>query len=123
MQEAFLRVWERWDRVRNLENPTGYLYTTAYNLFRKYVSRLRRNVGRRIIGVVRDPIAEADERAIVLAALRHLPVRQRTALVLIEFLGYRSEEAGRLMGITATTVRVLASQGRSAMRKRLEEAP
>ena len=34
-QEALLRVWERWDRVRNLEDPTGYLYRTAFNLFRR----------------------------------------------------------------------------------------
>jgi len=23
MQDAFLRLWERWDRVSSLENPTG----------------------------------------------------------------------------------------------------
>ena len=26
MQEAFVRVWERWDKVGRLEAPTGYLY-------------------------------------------------------------------------------------------------
>ena len=39
MQEAFLKVWELWDRVRVMEDPTGYLYRTALNLYRK---RLRR---------------------------------------------------------------------------------
>ncbi|HEX9237075.1 MAG TPA: sigma factor, partial [Actinomycetota bacterium] len=34
MQEAFLKVWERWDRIHTLENPTGYLYRTAMNVFR-----------------------------------------------------------------------------------------
>src|SRR5512141_730199 len=38
-QDAFLRVWERWDRVASLDDPTGYLYRVAMNLFR---SRLRR---------------------------------------------------------------------------------
>lgn len=39
MQEAFVRVWERWDRVSALADPAGYLYRTAFNVFR---SRLRR---------------------------------------------------------------------------------
>ena len=29
MQEAFLRLWERWDRVVALDDPAGYLYRTA----------------------------------------------------------------------------------------------
>ena len=33
-QEAFLKVWERWDLVQSLESPTGYLYRTAMNEFR-----------------------------------------------------------------------------------------
>src|SRR5207247_5077327 len=34
-QDAFLALWERWDRVSGLEDPTGYLYRTAMNGFRK----------------------------------------------------------------------------------------
>src|SRR5262245_22455768 len=33
-QEAFLRVWERWDRVSALDEPVGYLHRTAMNVFR-----------------------------------------------------------------------------------------
>jgi DNA-directed RNA polymerase specialized sigma24 family protein len=39
MREALLKVWERWDHVRTLDDPIGYLYRTAMNLHRK---RLRR---------------------------------------------------------------------------------
>ena len=38
------------------------------------------------------------------------------SLVLMDLLDHSSEEAGRLMGISPTTVRVLASQGRAALR-------
>lgn len=38
MQEAFVAVWERWDRVGTMRDPTGYLYRTAISRFR---SRLR----------------------------------------------------------------------------------
>jgi len=43
-QDAFLALWERWDRVATLDDPTGYLNRTAMNLFRK---RYRRAVARR----------------------------------------------------------------------------
>ena len=32
VQDAFVRVWERWDQVSNHPNPRGYLYRTAFNL-------------------------------------------------------------------------------------------
>ena len=34
MQDAFLKVWERWDRVGGLDDPVGYLYRTALNRYR-----------------------------------------------------------------------------------------
>ncbi|MGA9159688.1 MAG: sigma factor [Actinomycetota bacterium] len=39
MQDAFLKVWERWERVSAMDEPVGFLYRTAMNLYRK---RLRR---------------------------------------------------------------------------------
>src|SRR5215468_11067613 len=49
MQDAFLKVWERWDRVGGMDDPVGYLYRTAMNLFRKRYRRamlaVRRSVG------------------------------------------------------------------------------
>jgi DNA-directed RNA polymerase specialized sigma24 family protein len=38
-QDAFLKLWERWDHVSTLEDPTGFLFHTAMNVFR---NRLRR---------------------------------------------------------------------------------
>src|SRR5713226_3502779 len=38
-QDVFVRVFERWDRVGALEDPTGYLFRVSMNVFR---SRLRR---------------------------------------------------------------------------------
>jgi DNA-directed RNA polymerase specialized sigma24 family protein len=38
-QESFVRVFERWDHVGVLEDPTGYLFRVSMNVFR---SRYRR---------------------------------------------------------------------------------
>jgi RNA polymerase sigma-70 factor, ECF subfamily len=122
MQDAFVAVWERWDRVRSMEEPTGYLYRTAMN---RYRSRMRRatRAARRAIGAdeARDAFADVEERDTVARALRALPERQRAAIVLTELLGLTSDEAGRLLGVKDVTVRSLASQGRSALRTSLED--
>jgi RNA polymerase sigma-70 factor, ECF subfamily len=117
MQEAFLRVWERWDRVGALEDPTGYLYRTALNLYRKRLRRAKVAL-RRAVGAMppRDGFQDVDERDEVVRALGRLTERQRTSVVLVDLFDYSSEEAGRTMGVSASTVRVLASQGRAAIR-------
>ena len=83
MQDAFVAVWERWDRVSAMDEPTGYLFRTAMNRFR---SRLRRasRAARRAAGSDPggDAFAAADERDAVARALARLPERQRSAIVL-----------------------------------------
>jgi RNA polymerase sigma factor (sigma-70 family) len=117
-QDAFLLLWERWDRVGSMENPSGYLYRTAMNLFRKRRRRAALAV-RRAVGLAHheDAFAAADARQVVARALQGLSRRQRAALVLTELLGFSSEEAGRMLGVEPVTVRVLASQGRAAMKQ------
>jgi DNA-directed RNA polymerase specialized sigma24 family protein len=109
--------------VRSLEDPTGYLYRTAMNLFRKRWRRtalaLRKTVGLAQGG---DAFAAADAREVVMKALSTVSRRQRAALVLTELLDFTSEEAGSALGIKPVTVRVLASQGRAALKKTLERS-
>jgi RNA polymerase sigma factor (sigma-70 family) len=117
MQEAFLKVWERWDRVRAHPDPGGYLYLTAFNLFRSRLRRARRAARRALSGhASRDPLAEVDARESLAAGLRALTPRQRAAIVLLDLLDFSSEEAARALGVRPVTVRVLASQGRAALR-------
>jgi RNA polymerase sigma factor (sigma-70 family) len=122
MQDAFVAVWERWDRVGAMEEPTGYLYRTAMNRYRSRIRRAARAT-RRAVGSVEggDAFAAADERDAVARALARLPERQRAAIVLTELLGYDSVAAGRILGVKDVTVRSLASQARTALRTELED--
>jgi RNA polymerase sigma factor (sigma-70 family) len=116
-QDAFLAVWERWDRVGRMDDPVGYLYRVAMNTARK---RLRRaSVAARLRLARRedaDPIDAADDRTTVGAALRALTPRQRLAIVLTELLDLAARDAAAIMGVRESTVRALATQGRAAMR-------
>jgi RNA polymerase sigma factor (sigma-70 family) len=120
VQSAFVKLWERWGRVRNVEDPTAYLYRTAMNEFRS----VRRRAARRLRGtpaleyVQSSPDVEA--RLSVASAVRALPERQRAAIVLVEYLEFSSEQAASILGIKASTVRNLAAQARANLKKALE---
>jgi len=118
MQEAFLKVWERWDRVGTMDDPVGYLYRTAMNVFRKRHRRavlaLRRTVRR---SPEPDHFSAVEDRDVVRRILGSLTPRQRAALVLTEMLGFSAEDAGRALGIQASTVRSLTHKARESARR------
>lgn len=120
-QDAFLSVYERWDLVAVMDEPTGYLYRTAMNTFRSWH---RRSVlaAKRVIGLTRtdDAIARIEEQDVVLRALASLTARQRAAVVLVDFLGYSSEEAGRMLGIRPSTVRTHAERAHRDLKARMD---
>lgn len=117
MQDAFLKLWERWDQIDRIDDPTAYLFRVALNGLR--MRHRRAAVAERklrLLGDDRDGFAEAEMRADVRALLLTVTPRQRAALVLIDLLGYDSEQAGRIMRVGPSTVRALATQGRHALR-------
>jgi RNA polymerase sigma-70 factor (ECF subfamily) len=123
MQEAFVRVWERWERVGTMEDPAGYLYRTALNGFRARLRRAAAAARRRIRAeAAPDPFQRVDDRDALTRILKAATRRQRTALVLTEVLDFTSEEAARIMGVSPVTVRRLASKAREAIRKSLEDS-
>jgi RNA polymerase sigma factor (sigma-70 family) len=120
-QEAFTRVLERWETVSGMDDPAGYLHRTAMNLFRNQYRRARVALGRAVgLGPEQDVFKPVEDRDVAARALGELPPRQRAALVLTEALGYSGEEAGRLLGIKASTVWALTHQARAALRGTVE---
>jgi len=121
LQESFIAVWERWDRVGAMDDPTGYLFRTALNRYRSRVRRAGRTA-RKAVGQAHggDGFAEAEDRVEIARALADLSPRRREAIVLTELLGYGSAEAGRLMGVADATVRRLAQDARAELKTTLE---
>jgi RNA polymerase sigma-70 factor (ECF subfamily) len=121
-QDAFLRIWERWDRVAELEDRVGYLYRVAMNVFRNRTRRAALALRKTADPELRtDEFGAADIRSGVARGLAKLTPRQRAAVVLVDLLGYGSEEAGRMLGIRAGTVRSLVIKARKTLREELEE--
>jgi RNA polymerase sigma-70 factor (ECF subfamily) len=116
-QDAFMKLWERWDTIEEIDDPTGYLFRAALNGFRMRRRRAATAVRRRVPAIdIPDAFAAAEMRADVRSLLLDLTPRQRAALLLVDLLGYSSEQAGRILRVRSSTVRNLASQGRRALK-------
>ena len=116
-QEAFLKLWEKWAEIGRIKDPTAYLFRVALNSFRARRRRASLAV-RKMIPVAEPPDAfvEAEMRADVRQLLIGLTPRQRAALLLVDLLGYSSEQAARILRVRPSTVRSLATQGRRALK-------
>ena len=121
-QEAMVRVYERWDRVWQMDSPQGYLFRTAMNLHR---SRLRRvaSMARHILHATPspDPAEVVQSRDSLDRALASLPIGQREAVVLVEWLGMDQEETAAALGIKPGSVRSRLSRAKTDLRRMLED--
>jgi RNA polymerase sigma-70 factor (ECF subfamily) len=121
-QEAMVRVYERWDRVRQMGSPQGYLYRTALNLHR---SRLRwlASRARHFLQATAspDPAEVVQSRDSLSRALASLPTGQREAVVLVEWLGMDQEEAATALRIEPGSVRARLSRAKADLRRMLED--
>ena len=117
MQDAFLKLWERWGEIHRISDPVGYLFRVALNGFRMRRRRAAMAI-RKVLPVAerRDEFLDAEMRVDVRRLLLEVTPRQRAALLLTDLLGYPSEEAARILRVRPSTVRALATQGRRALR-------
>lgn len=113
--EAFAQCLRRGEAVRS---PKSWLWTAAFRIAAGEMQRRRRPLELEI-----DRGYEMPEGPVaLLGALRALPERQRTALVLHYYEGYKAREIARILGSSAATVRVHLSRGRKRLRDLLEES-
>jgi RNA polymerase sigma-70 factor (ECF subfamily) len=117
-QEAFVRVFERWDRVGTLEDPTGYLFRVSMNVFRSRYRRASLGIRRALYlaPTETDDLAVVEARDAVVRLLQGLHPTQRAAVLLTAILDYSAEDAGRMLGLRASSVRSLTTRARAQMK-------
>jgi RNA polymerase sigma-70 factor (ECF subfamily) len=120
-QDAFLRVFERWDRVGRLEDPTGYLFRVSMNVFRSRYRRAALGLRRALLlaPAEMNELAAVEDRDQVVRLLRGLDPQQRAAVLLTAILDYSADEAGRMLGLRASSVRSLTTRARAQMKQRV----
>jgi RNA polymerase sigma-70 factor (sigma-E family) len=110
-QEAFVRLWRRWGRLRDHHAALGYLRTTVVNLSRSALRRRllelrhQRSIGE--AGHDTDPVARLD----VTRALAALPAGKRACVVLRHLVDLSVEETAAVLGISTGSVKSQTHKG------------
>lgn len=124
VQDAFLGLYRRWDRLDDPAAALGYLRASVLNGCR---TALRRRARGHPVTMYQPPSGSAEaavlsreEREEVMRAVRLLPDRQREALVLRFYLDLPEPEIARIMGIRPGTVRSATHRALKALGHLLE---
>ena len=67
------------------------------------------------------PETKVDESEVILRQIARLPVKQKTAFILIEIEGMSSTEAAFIMGCKDSTARVHLARAKDTLRQKLTE--
>jgi RNA polymerase sigma-70 factor (sigma-E family) len=125
VQEAFFGLYRRWRHLADPDKALPYLRASVLNGSRSVQRRKRREARSPggTPGASADPTLTSDERRTVVDAMRHLPDRQREALVLRFFLDMSDAQIASEMGISAGTVRSTTHRALTALGIALKESP
>jgi RNA polymerase sigma-70 factor (ECF subfamily) len=123
-QEAFIRAYARWGRVRHYDNPAGWVRRIAINAtrdaFRSDTRRARREQSTASKG---EQLVEHELPGSSLGLLDSLPDRQRAIAALYYLDDLTVAEISDLLGIAEGTVRFHLSQARASLRTLLRPTP
>jgi RNA polymerase sigma factor (sigma-70 family) len=118
--EAFARAWVLWPKVSGHPEPRAWVVRTALNTGASWWRRRGRELPLPSDREVTAPGDAGDGLdAIVLAALRRLPARQREVIALRVFLDLDVETIARELGIAPATARVHLSRAVITLRHEL----
>jgi RNA polymerase sigma-70 factor (sigma-E family) len=123
--EAFVNVYRRWSKGE-VDQPRAYIRRAVVNEVNSRFRRLaveRREAAKqrgdeRGQRTVEDQLADSDE---MFRALRRLPERQRTAIVLRYYNDLSEAEAADAMGVSPGTVKSSVSRGLDRLRDLMGE--
>jgi DNA-directed RNA polymerase specialized sigma24 family protein len=109
--EALAYAWEHWDRLREYENLTGYLYRVGQ-------SRTRQRKDRMLFARPEhpDPMYEPG----LIPALATLSESQRTAVVLVHAFNWTLKEVADCRGVKTTSVQNHLERGLKKLRSALK---
>lgn len=114
-QEAFVRAFARWRRLKGHEWALGWVMTTAFNVVRKHRKERLPTVLRHALAP-QDPNTRVIDRVDLVAKLVSLPPRQRQAVVLHYIGGFQLSEVAHLMNVSVGAVKSHLFKARVALR-------
>jgi RNA polymerase sigma-70 factor (sigma-E family) len=127
VQDAFLGLYRRWDRLASPAAAQSYLRVSVLNGCRTAQRRRARHGVSTDDAAASGPTLESAEATVVageehravLAAIRRLPARQREALVLRYYLDLTEDQTADAMRVSRGTVKSATSRAIAAVGRML----
>jgi RNA polymerase sigma-70 factor, ECF subfamily len=126
VQETMLRAWRGRRRYEGRSSPRSWLHSIATNVCIDAIGRRRKCVD----PINRDaqetaPDAHYERRETLelafIAALHHLPARQRAVLILREVMGFSAKEVAVILDTTVPATNSALQRARATLAERLPE--
>lgn len=118
-QEALGRAYRDWSKVQRMDHPAAWVRRVLVNLL---TDEGRRDAHRRIqpapVEAWHEDTPPSDSS--LLEAIRQLPIRQRTAVVLHYLDDLPVEQVAAAMGVATGTVKATLHQARATLARDLE---
>lgn len=123
--EAMVRAYAHWRRVRGLDNPGGWVYRVGLNWATSWRRKVRREralpePGRAPVGRAASPPPDPAGLA-AQQALADLPLAQRAAVVCRVLLDLSTADTAAVLGVAEGTVKSRLARGLAALRTTLTE--
>lgn len=116
VHEAYERAWLRWDSVRAADSPEAWVRTVARRLAISRWRRARNAVTAwRRHGGPEDRPGLGPEHVDLVEALRQLPDKQRTAIVLHHLADLPVDQVAAETGASVSAVKAQLSRGRATL--------
>jgi RNA polymerase sigma-70 factor (ECF subfamily) len=126
-QEAFIRAYRNFDRLRDRERFRGWLARIAWRLALDRIRASGRRERRELASLqgppepsVEDVAASSEFQTHLSRAMEELPEKLRKTLVLAAVEGHDLQEVGRLMGLPEGTVKSRLFLARKKLAEKLQ---
>lgn len=115
--DALSWAWERWEHVKSMSNPIGYLYRVGSTAALRGRSTSR---GDGAAVQMLDGGSSIGFEPALIPALEGLSPQQRAAVVLVHGYGYSFREAAEVLGVSLSTVRNHVERALTRLRAAME---
>src|SRR5262249_49384819 len=127
VQDALVKVIEAYSAATPIANPEGWVFRIAHNAALDFLRRRSRQEAIRSdedSDMIPDPDVSTEQRQIAAASLRtfmRLTVAQRSAVILMDVLGYSLEEIAGVLDASVSAVKASLHRGRERLRELASE--
>jgi RNA polymerase sigma-70 factor (sigma-E family) len=123
--ETLIAAWNQWGRVLTVDRPTAYVRRIMINIALSRVRASAREQRRmRLFCADRQDVHVDPDGAAAVAvreALRELPVRRRTCVVLRHAFDLSEGDVAHMLGVSVGTVKSQTSRGMAQLQRLLAE--